>query len=65
MTIGQKGTVIQGHDVDGAFWGAQSPDLSAGVDDKLVSQMSVEDAPRFEYRACRPTWPVTSEAPRP
>jgi hexosaminidase len=24
MTIGQKGTVVQGHDVDGAFWGAQS-----------------------------------------
>ena len=50
MTIGQKGTVIQGRDIDGAFWGAQSLISLLGVDDKLVSPMTVEDAPRFEYR---------------
>ncbi|MGL4504569.1 MAG: carbohydate-binding domain-containing protein, partial [Aeromonas sobria] len=50
MTIGQKGTVIQGKDIEGAFWGAQSLISLLGVDDKLVSQMTVEDAPRFEYR---------------
>ncbi|MGL5223859.1 MAG: beta-N-acetylhexosaminidase [Aeromonas sp.] len=50
MTIGQKGTVIQGHDVEGAFWGAQSLISLLGADDKLVSPMTVEDAPRFGYR---------------
>lgn len=50
MTIGQQGTVIRGHDVAGAFWGAQSLLSLLGVDNKLVSPMSVEDAPRFEYR---------------
>lgn len=50
MTIGQKGAVIAGNDIQGAFWGAQSLISLLGVDDKLVSQMSVEDAPRFEYR---------------
>ena len=50
MTIGKQGTVIQGHDIEGAFWGAQSLLSLLGVNDKLVSQMSVEDAPRFEYR---------------
>lgn len=50
MTIGQQGTVIRGHDVAGAFWGAQSLLSLLGVDNKQVSPMSVEDAPRFEYR---------------
>ncbi|MGX9080090.1 family 20 glycosylhydrolase, partial [Klebsiella pneumoniae] len=50
MTIGKQGTVVQGHDIEGAFWGAQSLLSLLGVNDKLVSQMSVEDAPRFEYR---------------
>lgn len=50
MTIGQQGTVIRGHDVAGAFWGAQSLLSLLGVDNKQVSPMRVEDAPRFEYR---------------
>ncbi|MEW7865053.1 beta-N-acetylhexosaminidase [Aeromonas diversa] len=50
MNIGRQGTLIRGSDVNGAFWGAQSLLSLLGVDDKLVSPMSVEDAPRFEYR---------------
>lgn len=50
MNIGSQGALIQGHDIDGAFWGAQSLISLLGVNDKLVSQMAVEDAPRFEYR---------------
>lgn len=50
MNIGKQGAVIHGRDVNGAFWGAQSLISLLGVNDKLVSPMSVEDAPRFEYR---------------
>jgi hexosaminidase len=50
LDIGKDGAIIRGHDVNGAFWGTQSLISLIGVDDKRVSQMSIEDAPRFEYR---------------
>lgn len=50
IQINAEGTVIRGNDVNGAFWGAQSLVSLLSLDDKLVSPMSVEDAPRFGYR---------------
>ncbi|MGL5949288.1 MAG: family 20 glycosylhydrolase, partial [Aeromonas sp.] len=50
MDIDGQGAVIAGADAQGAFWGVQSLISLLTANDKLVSQMHVEDAPRFAYR---------------
>ncbi|MCP3687768.1 MAG: family 20 glycosylhydrolase, partial [Gammaproteobacteria bacterium] len=49
LDIGTNGTTIVGYDQAGVFYGLQS--VLALLDGKTLPLVSIEDAPRFDYRA--------------
>lgn len=52
LVVGEKEATIVGYDQAGAFYGVQSILSMVPVQgDKMIPEMEVTDAPRFEYRA--------------